>query len=114
LIDWPSAFHFEANRLRPTTSAKIITSHVTHGLRLAKGKLDESKLTLRELAGIREALINSLITIYHPRIDYPGFNVPMPIDRVASEGPGVTYERPADVPINPSGEVEDEAITRKA
>jgi len=63
----------------------------------------------------REALINSLTAIYHPRIDYPGFNVPhLPIDRVERDGPGVTYERPADVPINPSGEVEDEAITRGA
>ena len=196
------------DRLRPTTSAKIITSHVTYGLRLAKeiglpqqvadfipqhhgtrtlhfflrkaqqqatngevineadfrypgpkpqfketailmladsceaaarslahpdpdsiraivarifdailtdGQLDESNLTLRELTGIREALINSLTAIYHPRIDYPGFNVPqMPIDPVERNVTGVTYETPADVPINPSGEVEDEAITRSA
>ncbi len=82
---------------------------------LTDGQLDESNLTLRELTGIREALINSLTAIYHPRIDYPGFNVPqMPFDQVKRDGPGVTYEKPADVPINPSGEVEDEAITRSA
>jgi putative nucleotidyltransferase with HDIG domain len=196
------------DRLRPTTSAKIITSHVTYGLRLAKeiglpqhvadfipqhhgtrtlhfflrkaqqqatngevinetdfrypgpkpqfketailmladsceaaarslahpdpesiraivarifdailtdGQLDESNLSLRELTGIREALINSLTAIYHPRIDYPGFNVPqIQIDSIERDAHGVTYEKPADVPINPSGEVEDEAITRKA
>ena len=82
---------------------------------LTDGQLDESNLTLRELTGIREALINSLTAIYHPRIDYPGFNVPqMPIDPVERNVTGVTYETPADVPINPSGEVEDEAITRSA
>jgi len=79
---------------------------------LTDGQLDESNLTLRELTSIREALINSLTAIYHPRIDYPGFNVPqMPFDPVEWGVHGVTYEKPADVPINPSGEVEDEAIT---
>src|SRR6266446_914979 len=82
---------------------------------LTDGQLDESNLTLRELTSIREALINSLTAIYHPRIDYPGFNVPqMPFDPVEWGAHGVTYEKPADVPIHPSGEVEDEAITRKA
>ncbi len=81
---------------------------------LTDGQLDESNLTLRELTSIREALINSLTAIYHPRIDYPGFNVPqMPPDQIERSIAGVTYEKPADVPINPSGEVEDEAITRK-
>src|SRR5437879_10624050 len=82
---------------------------------LTDGQLDESNLSLRELTAIREALINSLTAIYHPRIDYPGFNVPqMPIDPVERDTHGATYEKPADVPINPSGEVEYEAITRKA
>ena len=79
---------------------------------ITDGQLDDSNLTLRELTSIREALINSLMAIYHPRIDYPGFNVP-----TAPEGerdtPTVTYEKVADIPINPSGEVEDEAITRR-
>jgi hypothetical protein len=73
-------------------------------------------LTLRELKQIRDALIASLNALYHARIDYPGFNVP---DSKAtaksdlSEELGVTYQKASDVPINASGEVEDEAISRK-
>ena len=83
---------------------------------VSDGQLDESQLTLRELTQIREALITSLTSIYHARIDYPGFNVP--VDPIA-ESPadhderGVTYQRLSDVPINPAGEVEDEALPRE-
>jgi putative nucleotidyltransferase with HDIG domain len=84
---------------------------------VSDGQLDESHLTLRELTQIREALITSLTSIYHARIDYPGFNVPAPVDPIAEshdhDERGVTYERTSDVPINPAGEVEDEAISRK-
>ena len=83
---------------------------------ITDGQLDESKLTLRELAQIREALISSLNALYHARIDYPGFNVPAPVSTAKTDAdhkPGVTYETAADVPINPSGEVEDEAIRRE-
>jgi cyclic-di-AMP phosphodiesterase PgpH len=88
------------------------------------GQLDECKLTPRELNGIREAIVTSLVAIYHGRIDYPGFNVPSPagvgtgatvVEAVADasiETRGVTYEKASDVPINPAGEVEDEAIRR--
>lgn len=83
---------------------------------VSDGQLDECTLTLRELAQIREALITSLTALYHPRIDYPGFNVPPPADAVA-EGlagqRGVIYEKASDVPINPAGEVEDEALPRR-
>jgi putative nucleotidyltransferase with HDIG domain len=88
---------------------------------VSDGQLDECNLTLRELTEIREAIVASLVSIYHSRIDYPGFNVPTATD--TSTGPtvregsiephGVTYEKAADVPINPAGEVEDEAFTRK-
>jgi putative nucleotidyltransferase with HDIG domain len=76
------------------------------------GQLDESTLTVRELTLIRESLISSLNALYHARIDYPGFNV-APTDGVKTgeEERGVTYEKAADVPINRSGEVEDEAIS---
>jgi cyclic-di-AMP phosphodiesterase PgpH len=74
------------------------------------GQLDESHLSLSELGRLREAIVNSLIAIYHPRIDYPGFNVPS-----GSEAQAVphhlTYAQPSDVPINPSGEVEEEAMS---
>ena len=38
---------------------------------LSDGQLDESNLTLRELSEVREAIVNSLMAIYHPRIVYP-------------------------------------------
>ena len=81
---------------------------------VSDGQLDECNLTLRELTQVRETLITSLTALYHPRIDYPGFNVPRPAEAPADyEGRGVTYEKASDVPINPSGEVEDEALPRK-
>jgi putative nucleotidyltransferase with HDIG domain len=83
---------------------------------IADGQLDESKLSLRELTQIREALIGSLNALYHARIDYPGFNVATsPRSETAEAGDeerGVTYAKVADVPINASGEVEDEALKR--
>jgi hypothetical protein len=84
---------------------------------MSDGQLDESKLTLRELTLIRETLITSLSSLYHARIDYPGFNVAAPApsggDQSDVEGCAVTYQTPSDVPINQSGEVEDEAISHE-
>jgi len=82
---------------------------------ISDGQLDESNLSLRELTQIRDSLIGSLSALYHARIDYPGFNVdiPAPTAKAADQDRGVTYQTAADVPINPSGEVEDEAIKRK-
>jgi putative nucleotidyltransferase with HDIG domain len=75
------------------------------------GQLDESKLTLRELSQVREAIIHSLLAIYHPRIGYPGFNVT--VEPPAPSPLGVTYPEPSDIPINPAGELEDEAIPQR-
>jgi hypothetical protein len=76
---------------------------------VSDGQLDESQLTLHELRRLRESIVNSLLAIYHPRIDYPGFNVP------SSSGEHAplrgTYASAADVPINEAGEVEDEAVS---
>ncbi|HYW72498.1 MAG TPA: HDIG domain-containing protein [Pyrinomonadaceae bacterium] len=77
---------------------------------VSDGQLDESQLTLHQLRQLRETMVNSLVAIYHPRIHYPGFNFP-------SESPEpplqhLTYAEAADVPINPSGEVEEEAVSR--
>jgi putative nucleotidyltransferase with HDIG domain len=101
---------------------------------VSDGQLDECDLTLRELTEIREAIVTSLVAIYHSRIDYPGFNVPPPTDTGTSPTPGspagqpgwggavressieprgVRYEKPSDVPINPAGEVEDEAVPHR-
>jgi cyclic-di-AMP phosphodiesterase PgpH len=91
------------------------------------GQLQECNLNKHDLLLIRDALIKSLLSIYHPRIDYPGFNVTAgsPLrNRGVGESPQHhqafvttrprTYAKAADVPINPAGEVEDEAISRKA
>ena len=85
---------------------------------ISDGQLDECDLTLRELTTIRESIITSLTAIYHARIDYPGFNPPMtgplPSPHLDTEERGITYSKPSEIPINEGGEVEDEAITRKA
>jgi len=89
---------------------------------VSDGQLDECDITLRELTTIREAMISALTAIYHARIDYPGFNPPamtgplppLPAANLDSEERGVSYSRPSDVPISQGGEVEDEAVTRKA
>jgi len=88
---------------------------------ITDGQLDECDLTLQEITRIREAMISALTAIYHARIDYPGFNPPqvtgplsaLPAAGIDSEERGIAYERASDVPINKSGEVEDEAISRK-
>jgi putative nucleotidyltransferase with HDIG domain len=89
---------------------------------ITDGQLDECDLTLRELTTIREAMISALTAIYHARIDYPGFNpppltgpvAPLPSAGLDSEERGITYAKLSEVPINEAGEVEDEAVTRKA
>ena len=75
------------------------------------GQLEESHLNLHDLGLLREAIINSLLAIYHPRIDYPGFNVPSQSADDNLQTRGTTYASAADVPINESGEVEDEAVS---
>ena len=87
---------------------------------ISDGQLDECDLTLQEITTIREAMISALTAIYHARIDYPGFNPPnvtgplskLPTGEIDSEERGVSYSKASDVPINESGEVEDEAISR--
>ncbi len=48
---------------------KRIIDHI-----VADGQFDESDVTLQELNTIRETLINTLISIHHQRVSYPGFN----------------------------------------
>jgi putative nucleotidyltransferase with HDIG domain len=85
---------------------------------VADDQLDECDLTLRELTQIREAMIRSLVAIYHSRIDYPGYTPPQnSLPRIVpdedSEERGVMrYRRPEDIPISPGGEIEDEAVER--
>jgi uncharacterized domain HDIG len=88
---------------------------------ISDGQLDECDVTLQELTTIREAMISALTAIYHARIDYPGFNPPaitgplppLPAGNLDSEERGMSYSKPAEVPISLGGEVEDEAVPRK-
>lgn len=82
-------------------------------------QLDECDLTLRQLTQIREAMIKSLVAIYHSRVDYPGYIPPGSVSQstivpaeMDSEERGLRYKNPADIPISPGGEVEDESIDR--
>lgn len=85
---------------------------------LSDDQLDECDLTLRELTMIRESMIKSLVSIYHSRVDYPGYTPPpsssqrilIPKELLDSEERGLHYHNPAEVPISKGGEVEDEAI----
>ncbi len=85
---------------------------------LADDQLGECDLTLRELTQIRESMIKSLVAIYHSRVDYPGYVPPnsgqfkFVSGEHDSEGRGLRYMNPADIPVSPGGEIEDEAIDR--
>jgi putative nucleotidyltransferase with HDIG domain len=100
-------------------SIRIIVVKIVDAI-VTDGQLDECDLTLRELTTIREVMISALTAIYHARIDYPGFNpplagpLPLPAANLDSEERGIGYSKLSEVPINEAGEVEDEAVVRKA
>jgi len=83
---------------------------------ISDDQLDECDLTLRELTQIREAMIRSLVAIYHSRVDYPGYVPPasgqykIVPERGAQEYGGTRYIDPKDIPVSPGGEIEDEAV----
>lgn len=84
---------------------------------LADDQLDECDLTLRELTQIRESMIKSLVSIYHSRVDYPGYTPPASLQKIIvpkevldSEERGIHYSSPREIPISKGGEVEDEAV----
>lgn len=88
---------------------------------LADDQLGECDLTLRELTQIRESMIKSLVAIYHSRVDYPGYVPPNSgqfrisdpqLSITPPEERGFKYLDPADIPVSPGGEIEDEAIDR--
>lgn len=85
---------------------------------ISDGQLDECDVTLQELTMIRESMISALTAIYHARIDYPGFNPPLtgplPAANLDSEERGISYSKPSEIPISRGGEVEDEAVPRRA
>ena len=84
---------------------------------LSDDQLDECDLTLRELTQIREAMIRSLVAIYHSRVDYPGYVPPssghykgVPEAPAPQEYGATKYQDPADIPVSRGGEIEDEAV----
>jgi hypothetical protein len=85
---------------------------------LADDQLDECDLTLRELRQIREAMIKSLVAIYHSRVDYPGYTPPPSLQKLLipvdfdSEERGLHLHPPSEIPISKGGEVEEEALDR--
>lgn len=91
---------------------------------VADDQLEDCDLTLRELTQIRESMIRSLVAIYHSRVDYPGYVPPSTsgvfkfaddgnlAPEADSEERGLKYSNPADIPVSPGGEIEDEAIDR--
>lgn len=86
---------------------------------VADDQLDECDLTLRELTQIRESMIKSLVSIYHSRVDYPGYTPPTKsmmniiVPKAEEvEQRGMLYKNPKDIPIGIGGEVEDEAVIR--
>ena len=50
------------------TLEELVTAIIDE--RVRSGQLDESPLTLQDLTRIRQAFINTLQSIYHPRVDY--------------------------------------------
>ncbi|MFN2455207.1 MAG: HD family phosphohydrolase [Pyrinomonadaceae bacterium] len=100
---------------------RAIVSKIVDAI-ISDGQLDECDITLRELKTIRETLIAALIAIYHARVDYPGFNPPpltgalppLPLAELDTEERGMSYTKASEIPIDKGGEVEDEAVTRKA
>lgn len=99
-------------------NVRLIVNKIVDAI-VSDGQLDECSLTLRELTLIRQSMTNSLTAIYHARIDYPGFNPPsqdnlrvVPDPSLDTEERGISYASAVEVPINASGEVEDEAFAR--
>ena len=61
-------------RALPTPSPGNIRSVVSEAIRkrLDEGELEECGLSIRDLARIRDSFVTTLLSIHHPRIQYPG------------------------------------------
>lgn len=80
---------------------------------VADCQLDECDLTLRELTVIRESMQASLGAIYHSRVSYPGYTPPTAETANGASTNG-THSSPKGVLIGKGGEVEEEAVMKKA
>lgn len=58
----------------PTKSnlKKVISEIFTHSLE--DGQLDECEISIRELRAVADSFLDTLYTIHHPRVEYPGFD----------------------------------------
>ncbi|MBI4851079.1 MAG: HDIG domain-containing protein [Acidobacteria bacterium] len=54
-------------------SIRTIVKKITDDI-IADGQLEECEMTMREFNQVRESLIQTLCSVYHNRIKYPGFN----------------------------------------
>lgn len=75
---------------------KRIVDHI-----VADGQFDESDVTLQELNTIRETLIQTLISIHHQRVSYPGFN-PTAGDDAQKKREQEENSKRAEPPVPPS------------
>lgn len=64
--------------------------------RMAKGQLDDTRLTLRDLNMILESFTVTLRGMYHPRVQYPSMDTPQPIE-ILQPAPSEFAEPP---PVN--------------
>lgn len=59
---------------KPTkTNLKRVITEIFNGY-LQDGQLDDSDLSLRDLKIVADAFLAALFTIYHPRMEYPGYD----------------------------------------
>lgn len=73
---------------------RIITSVISDG------QFDECNITLQEINPIRETLIKTLVSIYHQRVSYPGFNPSSDNkDEVRNQQPESATDRPHDTEL---------------
>lgn len=77
---------------------------------ISDGQLDECDLTLRELNLIRESLINSLVAIYHHRVNYPGFNPPAE-NKLAGDGENANGAKPEATTASANGQSANNQIS---
>jgi hypothetical protein len=71
------------------------------------GQLDDSDFSLKELKLIAESFLSSLFTIYHPRVEYPGFDFEMKEARKSekSQKANDRNNQPAEQTSNPSKKI---------
>jgi hypothetical protein len=61
------------------------------------GELDSCDLTFADLDKIERALLRCLVSMYHHRVDYPGFDFGRPKPESRSEGRGSTRPDPQGI-----------------